>query len=64
MTEQIFLNPKGAADLLGVKVCTIYKWVHIKQIPYRKHGRLLKFERRSLLEWSNLRETKPYSTQA
>ena len=61
MKEQVFLNPKGAAVLLGVKVSTIYKWVQIKSIPYRKHGRLLKFDRRSLLEWSNRRETKPYS---
>ena len=59
MTEQVFLNQKEAARLLGVKVCTIYKWVHTKQIPYRKHGRLLKFDRRSLLEWSNQRETQP-----
>jgi excisionase family DNA binding protein len=61
MTDQVFLSTKGAASLLGVKVSTIYKWVQIKKIPYRKHGRLVKFDRRSLLEWSNMRETKPYS---
>lgn len=60
MKEQIFLNSKSAASLLGVKISTIYKWVHTKQIPYRKHGRLLKFEKGTLLEWSDMREIKAY----
>lgn len=63
MNEKLFLSPVEAAELLGVKVATLYKWVHFKQIPYRKHGRLLKFERRSLLVWSNAREIKPYSEE-
>jgi excisionase family DNA binding protein len=61
MTEAIFLTPKEAADILSVKVSTIYKWVHFKQIPYRKHGKLLRFDRRSLIIWSNAREIQPYS---
>jgi excisionase family DNA binding protein len=53
MVDKIFLSPKEAAELLGVSIATIYKWVHFKEIPYRKHGRLLKFDRRSLIDWSN-----------
>lgn len=61
MTEPLFLNPQQAADLLGVKISTIYTWVQMRQIPYRKHGRLIRFERRSLLVWSKSREIQPYA---
>ena len=50
------LNPLQAADLLGIKISTIYKWVHYRKIPYRKHGRLLKFERSTLMMWSKSQE--------
>ena len=64
MNNQIFLNPTQAAELLGVKIATIYKWVHFKQIPYRKHGRLLRFNRQSLIGGSNRQEIQPYLNQA
>jgi excisionase family DNA binding protein len=61
MLEATYINVPQAASLLGVKVGTIYKWVQHKRIPFRKHGRLLKFDRRSLVDWSNQQETKAYS---
>ena len=61
MNEPVFLTPTEAAKLLGVKRATIYKWVHFKKIPYRKHGKLLRFNRRDLLEWSNSQEIQEYS---
>jgi len=61
MLETTYINAPQAASLLGVKVGTIYKWVQHKKIPFRKHGRLLKFDRRSLVDWSNQQETKAYS---
>lgn len=61
MHEANFLTPREAASLLGVKLGTIYRWVHIRRIPYRKHGRLLKFEKSVLLEWSKSQEIKHYS---
>ena len=48
---QKLLSIGEAADILGVKVETIYSWVHTKQIPYYKIGRLLKFKWRELEEW-------------
>ena len=61
MNDPVFLTPAQAAEFLGVKLNTIYKWVQTKQIPYRKHGRLIRFFRDDLLEWSKSKEIKPYS---
>ncbi len=60
MNDDSFMTPAQAADFLGIKLPTIYKWVQMKQIPFRKHGRLLRFSRRDLLDWSNNRKIQPY----
>ncbi len=60
MIDKIFLSPKEAAELLGVSITTIYKWIQMKQVPYRKHGRLVKFLKQDLMEWSKSREIKLY----
>lgn len=46
------LKVKKAAALLGVAPRTIYAWVAERRIPFRKAGRLLRFERAALLAWS------------
>ena len=50
-----FVDSKGAAEFLKVKISTIYAWVHQKRIPYRKHGRKLVFSISDLEEWSEYR---------
>ena len=60
----MFLDVKQAGDLLGIKASTVYKWIQGKTVPYRKHGRLVRFNRRDLLEWSKSREIRPYSEGA
>jgi excisionase family DNA binding protein len=52
------LNPKEAAALLGVKVCTVYTWAYRRQIPSQKVGRLLKFSPSSLQRWLKEQERK------
>ena len=49
----IFMDTKSVADLLHVKIETIYSWLHYKQIPdtiYRKLGRKPIFIREELLK--------------
>ena len=46
------LTVKDAAAFLSLKPRTIYAMVAERRIPYRKAGRLLRFERSELLEWS------------
>lgn len=45
------LKTQEAAELLNVKPRTIYAWVAERRIPFRKAGRLLRFDRAELLAW-------------
>lgn len=48
------MDTKSAAELLNVKINTIYSWIHYKQIPdriYRKLGRKPIFIREELIKW-------------
>ena len=53
--DEGLLNVRQAAALLGVAVRTIYQWVAERRIPYRKAGRLLRFDRAELLAWSEVK---------
>ncbi|OQW47943.1 MAG: hypothetical protein A4S09_14190 [Proteobacteria bacterium SG_bin7] len=48
-----FLNTEEAANLLKVTKATIYKWVHEKFIPHRKHGGKVIFTEQELMDWSS-----------
>lgn len=50
------LNVRGAAALLGVAPRTVYAWVAERRIPFRRAGRLLRFDRAELLKWSEVHE--------
>ncbi len=39
------------AEYLGVKISTVYSWVHTRQIPYYKIGRLVKFKIEEVEQW-------------
>ncbi len=41
------------ANYLGVKVETMYAWVHQRKIPYYKIGRLVKFKISEVEKWMN-----------
>jgi excisionase family DNA binding protein len=47
------LTVREAARFLSVKTRTIYAWVQERRIPFRKVGRLLRFDRNELLSWSS-----------
>lgn len=52
--EPVLLDTKEAAALLKIEVCTIYAWMHYRQLPqslYRKLGRKTIFIREELLNW-------------
>jgi excisionase family DNA binding protein len=53
--ETKFLNIVEAANLLHLKVSTLYAWVHGRKIPHRKHGSKLVFSLEDLLAWSDAR---------
>ncbi len=41
-----------AAELLQVKVGTLYSWVSKGNVPYRKVGSLVRFHRGELMAWT------------
>ena len=43
---------------LGVKVKTVYCWVHARQIPYVKVGRLVKFDPFDITQWVESRKVR------
>jgi excisionase family DNA binding protein len=45
------LSPQQVADLLGVKLCTIYQWRSEGYIPCVKLGRALRFDPRVIEVW-------------
>ena len=45
------LTPSEAAELLGVKLSTLYTWAARRQVPAQKVGRSLRFSPAALSKW-------------
>jgi len=45
------LTPSEAAELLGVKLSTLYTWAARRQMPVQKVGRSLRFSPAALARW-------------
>lgn len=45
------LSINEAAELLNIKVPTLYRWVHIKKIAFIKMGNKLRFQEDHLLKF-------------
>lgn len=45
------LTPDQIAEVLGVKLSTIYQWTHQGYIPHFKVGRLVRFDLRVIELW-------------
>jgi excisionase family DNA binding protein len=45
------LTPDEVADLLGIKVSTIYQWTHQGYIPHVKVSRFVRFDPRVIDRW-------------
>src|SRR5690349_13328810 len=52
MNENRLLKPMEAAEVLGVALTTLYGWTSARKIPFRKAGRLLRFDRAELENWT------------
>ena len=55
-------NISEIAEYLGVKVNTIYAWVHTQQIPFYKVGRFVKFKKQDINIWLEERKINERST--
>ena len=51
LAAQKLLSIGELASYLGVKVNTLYSWVHTRRIPYIKVGRLVRFSNKEIDKW-------------
>lgn len=57
-SKENMVNMSELAAFLGIKMSTLYAWVHSKSIPHYKIGRLVKFRRSEIDEWLEQRKVK------
>ena len=58
MIVKRYIGVRECAEYLGIKVSTVYSWVHLRNIPYIKMGRLVKFDILKLESWIKEKEIK------
>ncbi len=58
---EILIDIRRLSEYLGVKVGTIYSWVHSKQIPHKKLGGLLRFSISEIEEWVKQKSVAPFN---
>jgi excisionase family DNA binding protein len=59
MTNNI-ITSKQAAELLGIKLRTLRKWVQLRKIPYIRYSqRNVKFRAADLIEWQENKVVEP-----
>jgi excisionase family DNA binding protein len=64
MTElETFLDVGQVAEMLGLSIATIRKWVLIRYIPYQKLGRAVRFSAPEIQAWVKNRTVKPAGGQ-
>lgn len=51
MIDRKLIGITEVAEHLGVEKSTIYGWVHTREIPYYKVGRLVKFKPEEIEQW-------------
>jgi excisionase family DNA binding protein len=58
--ERRFIGVKELAVYLGIKVDTVYAWVSARRIPFRKLGKLVKFDLKEVDLWVDRMIVKPH----
>jgi excisionase family DNA binding protein len=60
---ETFLDAGQVAEVLGLSLATIRKWVLVQYIPYQKLGRAVRFSVPEIREWVKNRTVKPVEEQ-
>lgn len=61
---EAMLNTDQVAELLGMSVSTIRKWVHYGYIPHVKLGRAVRFREKDIETWTEEKAEKGRATPA
>jgi len=60
---QQLLTPEEIAEVLQVKLSTIYKWTHEGFIPRIKVGKFVRFRESEVMDWLEKRSEKGRATR-
>jgi excisionase family DNA binding protein len=52
MNDETLLTVEEAAALLRIKPGTLYSWVSKGNVPHRRVGSLVRFDRDELMQWT------------
>ena len=53
------LTPEQVAEMLQIKLSTLYSWTHQRKIPHLKVGRLVRFSQSDLEKWLQTKHRVP-----
>jgi excisionase family DNA binding protein len=60
---ETLLNAEQVAEMLGLSVATIRKWVLLRYIPFQKLGSSVRFSVSEIKEWQKSRTIMPTDTR-
>jgi excisionase family DNA binding protein len=63
MTRKLF-DAKHIAELLSLRLSTVYKWVHEGRIPYYKLGKCVRFREDEVWSWVEKHKAKKVGSAA
>ena len=63
MALETFLDAGEVAEMLGLSIATIRKWVLVGYIPYLKIGRAVRFSASDIQDWAKGKNAKPVQPQ-
>ena len=64
MALETFLDAGQVAEMLGLSIATIRKWVLIGYIPYLKIGRTVRFSATEVQDWARGKKPRPVQPRA
>jgi excisionase family DNA binding protein len=62
-TIETLLNTEQVAEMLGLSVATIRKWVLLRYSPFQKLGSAVRFSASDIREWQKTRTITPTQRQ-
>jgi len=56
-----YLSPKDLAEYLGISLRTVYLWTSLRQIPFYRLGRLVRYSQKEIESWMKNKKIELYN---
>ncbi|PIP20724.1 MAG: transcriptional regulator [Candidatus Omnitrophica bacterium CG23_combo_of_CG06-09_8_20_14_all_40_11] len=56
-----YLSPKDLAEYLGISLRTVYLWISLRQIPFYRLSRLIRFNKIEIESWMMKKKVELYN---